>query len=168
MIGLVLLACHLLGDFVLQSRGQAEGKLKQRGLRVGHVLTYLIPFVPVALLLGWPWRGLEFLAALGVLHYLTDSRRFLSTVGDWIAWRATPPVAFSTADPLVYQDGDRIKVSGQTEEGPREWTGRVVGRLEDALLVKMGLTANPWPPAPILIDQALHVAQLAVLGWLLV
>jgi hypothetical protein len=129
VLALALLASHLVGDFVLQTRWQAAGKLDDRRLRLRHVLAYgapfyvWVPFSDVA-----PWRVWAFLGLLGALHFLTDSRRFRSTVGDWIAWRLSEPA----------------------DERPT------------------GPPPNPWAPIPIMLDQSLHVVQLAALGWLLV
>lgn len=74
---------------------------------------------------------------LFALHLFTDSRRFRSTLGDVIAWRYGPG-RHERSDP----------------EGFADWKLRPLG-------------PNPWEPLPILIDQTLHVVQLAALGWLL-
>lgn len=87
MIALYLIAAHLVGDFVFQTRWQSERKFDQPIYRVRHVTTYTLAFVPVVALC---WQGPfspMFLPALWTLHFLTDSRRFTSTLGDWIAWR---------------------------------------------------------------------------------
>lgn len=156
MIALYLLAAHLVGDFLLQNRWQAVGKLTDRWLRVQHVIGYLIPFCGlVAYVHPALWRAAAFLGALAVVHYLTDSRRFYSTLGDVIQWRLdhlTDPVALK-----------------------REWLEYVVGRAESAGLRAVDVsdeavkwpTPNPWPATPLMIDQTLHIVQLAILGGLL-
>lgn len=129
MLGLYLLAAHLAGDFLLQTRAMAAQKLVDARVRAAHVSTYSLPFLLVlaAVRPGWRDAGL-FLALLWTYHYAQDSRRFLSNVGDRISWIA---------------DGLRTR----TLDGTRP-----------------PLEPNPWPPLPILIDQASHAAQLAVLG----
>lgn len=144
MIALYLLAAHLVGDFVLQTRWQAAGKAgwttEAVELRARHVLAYCVPFVPLAIIYAPDTRrALGFMAWLYVLHFLTDSRRFASTVGDWVSW------TFTGAGE-TYDVGER---HGEAIEGcPR-------------------LLPNPWTPIPILIDQTLHVCQIALLGGLL-
>lgn len=133
MLGLTLLACHMVGDFVLQTRWQAARKLDDAGALMRHVLAYTVPFVPVAFIAASWVHALQFLLALFWLHFLTDSRRFYSTLGEWIAHRVG-----------VW------------------WLRRAGTVVEDYVL-----PPNPWPPMPLLIDQSLHVVQIAALGWLL-
>lgn len=134
MIGLTLLACHMLGDFVIQNRWMTPAKFTSRRARTIHVATYCLPFVPVAAVFG-TWdrpsnsSGFAFLAGLFVLHWLTDSRRFQSNLGDVVQWWITE---------------HRL---------PRRH--------------RIACEPNPWDALPILIDQSLHLAQLAALGWLL-
>lgn len=142
MIGLYLLAAHLIGDFVLQTRWQAARKLVDRGLRLQHVFCYSLPFLPIALFVHgrWWWSGPAFYALLGVLHYLTDSRRYPSTFGDWVGWQTMAPDA------------------RQREWGAASAVDRIGVQNMDVL------PPNPWTPIGMMVDQALHVAQLAVLG----
>lgn len=88
MVALYLLAAHLVGDFVFQSRWQAVRKFDDRAYRARHVLSYVAAFVPVLLVVrpGWLPAG-AFLLALAGLHFATDTRRFTSNVGDLVAWR---------------------------------------------------------------------------------
>lgn len=152
-LALALLASHLVGDFVFQTRWQAVGKFgwtaDALALRTAHVFFYGVAFLPVVL-----WRTLEphgpatfwrppaFFAALLVLHWLTDSRRFTSTLGDVAGWWFRTP-----------------------EERHAEWDGQPgygkVGTTSDTR------PPNPWPPIGLAIDQTLHVVQLAALAWLL-
>jgi hypothetical protein len=156
VLALYLLAAHLVGDFVLQNRWQAVGKLADWRVRTQHVVAYSIPFWPIAAVYGnhpW-WHGMAFLFGLYELHYLTDSHRFRSTLGDvvqwWLDWRVDPIHA------------------------KREWLEHAIGR-ETTSLRAIDLddqavrwpTPNPWPAAPLMIDQALHVCQLALLGGIL-
>jgi hypothetical protein len=139
VIALYLLAAHLVGDFVFQTRWQAAGKLADWRLRFRHVLVYSLCFVPIAAVYASSaWRGAAFGCLLFVLHYLTDSRRFPSTLGDWVGWRLSygrGPVAGTLKDP---------------------------GDAERPIYVR--LPPNPWTPMPLLIDQTLHVCQVALLG----
>lgn len=141
MLPLYLLAAHLVGDFVLQTRWQAVGKFTDSSLRMRHVWTYSIPFWPIAVAYdeGTRWHGLAFIVGLVLLHFLTDSRRFASTLGDVVAWRM---------------------MSGNNVAG----TLKKPGEAEQPIYMR--LPPNPWTPIPILIDQSLHVVQLAVLGGL--
>jgi hypothetical protein len=95
MLPLALLASHLVGDFVFQSRWQATEKFgwtrRAVALRTRHVLAYLaafawLPFVWMPFANASPWRVVVFLAALAVLHFLTDAQRFTVTVGDIFGW----------------------------------------------------------------------------------
>lgn len=153
MIGLYLLAAHLVGDFVLQTRWQAVGKFTDHALRLRHVTTYSLPFIPIAAWYGPDGSGAGFMIGLVLLHYLTDSRRFRSTLGDWIAWRLREPEPNPAA---IYRPG----------------SGRLWDPTEDELRAAMEapiylpLEPNPWPAVPIMVDQALHVCQLALLGGL--
>lgn len=147
MIVLWLLAAHLVGDFVLQTRWQAANKLDDSNFRNRHVLAYSLPFIPIAYVYGdygktWmpcPGPGFWFMFCLFVLHYATDSRRFHSTLGDWIAWhfkRNAWHFSIEKLDGTVLDD------------------------------VSSKLSPNPWTPIPIIIDQTLHVCQLALLATL--
>lgn len=137
MLALYLLAAHLVGDFFLQSRTMALLKLEDPWVRFRHVLAYGLAFVPLVAWVTWDmaaWRPLGFMAALGALHFATDSRRLRSNLMDWIEWRV------------------------QGDERPRNvdhnWRHPVFEPLPP----------NPWGPLPIVLDQTLHVVQLAVLG----
>jgi Protein of unknown function (DUF3307) len=83
----VLVVCHLVGDFLLQTDWQArckEGGLggdpERRRALVAHVLTYMVAFLPALV-----WIGLERDALRAVLigvviavpHFVQDDRRLL-------------------------------------------------------------------------------------------
>jgi hypothetical protein len=124
VIALYLLAAHLVGDFLIQTRWQALGKLEDAALRARHVLAYSLPFIPIVVVEARTGsQALSAFVLLVVLHYVTDSHRFTTTPGEWLVWHA-----------------------GLREEP---------------------LAPNPWPPLPLLIDQALHVCQLALVGYTL-
>lgn len=142
MLGLYLIAAHMFGDFVLQDRWTAARKLGQRHVRFNHVIIYSLPFIPIAWIYAPGWRGSVFVLALPALHYLTDSRRFHSTLGDWLGWRHATP--------------KRRAAEWALNHGPVP-----VGTTSDSL------PPNPWEPTTLLVDQALHVAQLSILGGLL-
>lgn len=107
MIGLDLIAGHLLGDFIFQTDHQAKYKLKDWKVRAIHVCTYTIAITPFAI----PYAAsllhlLIFLGLLWVIHFITDSRRWASGDG--------------------------------------------------------------WPALPIVVDQSLHIIQLALLSKVLI
>jgi hypothetical protein len=83
----VLVVCHLVGDFLLQTDRQArykEGGLGSdpvhRGALVSHIFTYMVAFLPALV-----WIGLEFDVLRAVLigivvaipHFIQDDRRLL-------------------------------------------------------------------------------------------
>lgn len=147
MIALWLIAAHLTGDFILQTRWQASRKLHDPAIRGRHVLVYTLCFAPV---IGYYtavngrsyWAAFACSVGLFALHYLTDSRRFTSTLGDWVAWKTS---GAGEAYDVAERHGESL--TGRDEGHPR-------------------LTPNPWTPIPILIDQTLHLMQLAALGTL--
>lgn len=149
MIALYLIAAHLTGDFLLQTRWQAVGKFgwtaKACDLRTRHVLAYSLPFMPVAAAYAHgPAELAAFMLLLYALHWLTDSRRFTSTLGDVLAWHG------------VVGPGDEERMAVVRDPDTSDEDLRDVMRLEP----------NPWAPLPILIDQSLHVVQVAVLAGL--
>jgi hypothetical protein len=77
----------MVGDFVFQTRWQADGKFDDERLRARHVAAYTLPFVFVgAAYTTSVWRVAAGLIFLVGAHYLTDSRRFRSTLGDVLVW----------------------------------------------------------------------------------
>jgi hypothetical protein len=146
LLPLYLLAAHLVGDFVLQTRWQSASKLTDRGARMRHVTVYTAAFIPVVAAVG-PGRanGYAFLSLLWLSHFLTDSRRFKSTLGDVIAWRRVPSRRtewqehMRTGSPYI-----------DSQPVPEEWLAWP--------------PPNPWQQLPIVLDQTLHVVQLAVLA----
>jgi Protein of unknown function (DUF3307) len=83
----VLLVCHLVGDYLLQTDRQARDKegglggdpVHRRAL-ASHVLTYMVAFLPALV-----WIGLEYDVPRAVLigvvvavpHFVQDDRRLL-------------------------------------------------------------------------------------------
>lgn len=147
MIALWLIASHMVGDFVLQSRWHAAGKLTDAEERVRHVLAYTLAFLPVTAAYthafdghawrsphGEAWTGILFLLFLGSLHYVTDSVRFKSTLGDVLGWRLRRH--------LPERD-----LAARGEEP-----------------VPVSPPPNPWKPTALLIDQTLHIVQIAALA----
>lgn len=129
MLALWLIACHLTGDYLLQSRWQADAKLHNWRVRLRHVTCYTLVFVPLAFVYaGAGWRTPAFLAALFVLHFATDSFRPPFSLGDVIEWRLLP--------------------SNRAERERRHGV----------------LAPSTWTPQAIILDQTLHLLQLALLG----
>lgn len=83
MLGLYLVASHMAGDYLFQSAYMAAHKLRSRLVRLSHVAVYCLCFLPVAVVYGG-WAAPFFLLALGVVHYLTDSKRW-RTSNPWPA-----------------------------------------------------------------------------------
>jgi hypothetical protein len=83
MLGLDLLAAHMLGDFILQTEDMALRKLTNWRVRALHVTVYCVPFL---LLVAWYWPGAVratlFVALLWVTHFAIDSRRW-GTGSSW-------------------------------------------------------------------------------------
>lgn len=162
MLALYLLAGHMLGDFVLADRWVSAEKLEDAVVRARHVALYCLPFVPlvVAVEPHSVWRPLAFLACLYVLHFLTDSRRFRATLGDWWRWRSM--TGAERADELA---DERLRHLSAGEYHSAPTLLRIRPSNETAR--RLPVPPNPWPPIPILIDQTLHLCQLAVLGGVL-
>jgi hypothetical protein len=79
MLGLDLLAAHMLGDFMLQTEDVALRKLDNWRVRALHVAVYCLPFLLlVALYRPGVWQSALFVALLGVSHFAIDSRRWAS------------------------------------------------------------------------------------------
>jgi hypothetical protein len=152
MLPLYLLASHMAGDYLLQTRWQAATKLTDPWVRSLHVLGYTAAFIPAAAVAGVPWQeAVTFLGFLAALHWLTDSRRIRSTLGDWLEWQ-------------TMSDRGKIDEHERVRAHPTLGAVRIRHKTADGLK----LPPNPWEPMPILIDQSLHLIQIAVLaGWLL-
>jgi hypothetical protein len=79
VLALDLIAAHLVGDFLLQTRWMALNKLEHWQPRLVHVLVYSLPFVLVLsvdhVALG---RAALFLGLNFAAHFVIDSRRWAS------------------------------------------------------------------------------------------
>lgn len=79
MIGLWLLAAHMVGDFITQNQWMADNKLRCPRVRAFHVTVYTLGFVPVVIFATSDWRrAVGFLLFLWAAHFVTDSRRWAS------------------------------------------------------------------------------------------
>lgn len=105
MISLIMLASHLMGDFVAQTDWMAKHKFQWDWtghlVRSAHVAIYTLMFVPLAHRLE-PGAAGAFLGLIYITHWLVDTRRWFVN--------------------------------------------------------------HPWEPKPIMVDQALHIASLALIG----
>lgn len=97
MLALFLLAAHLVGDYLLQTRWQALHKFGWTGKaiehRARHCTTYVLAFAPVAVVANPDHAG-DFLALLWILHFLTDAQRFTTGFGEalWTRVRRREPL----------------------------------------------------------------------------
>jgi len=76
---LVLLAGHLLGDWVAQSDWQATSKIRSWAALAAHFFTYHLPMAarlpPPILRDGWPaWKALVVLVVSAATHAVIDRR----------------------------------------------------------------------------------------------
>lgn len=80
---LTLLACHLVGDFILQTNTQAQLKFVNSRVRAQHVTTYTLAFLPAIAVghLGF-FSGVFFLLFIWITHFILDSKRWASG-RDW-------------------------------------------------------------------------------------
>ena len=62
----ILIICHFIGDYVLQSNFIAITKGKNWYHLIVHSILYTVPFY---LIFGWCWQ----LAVIGILHFLIDA-----------------------------------------------------------------------------------------------
>lgn len=147
MIVLWLLVAHLTGDYLLQTRWQANGKFGwdrvERELRIRHCAGYAACFAPVAVWYApnWP-AALMFMVLLFAAHFLTDAQRFTRTPGEWLWWHV---------------------LGGDTTDPEKRGVHAAMG----ADTTKFDLPPNPWKPISLAIDQTLHLIQIAVLAELL-
>lgn len=73
-----LIACHLIGDYVLQSDEMAKLKLTAPAIRAAHVVRYHVPFLVAGIVTRTnPARLAAFLILSGAAHFITDSKRWL-------------------------------------------------------------------------------------------
>jgi len=157
VIGLYLLAAHLVGDFLLQNRWHAALKLRYPVQRAQHVAWYCVPFVPIAALYGrWSFSAIVFLVSLAALHFATDSYRFRSTLGDVIQWRLD-----LHRDPLPLKRAWLDYALGAADRNP------AIREIDVSDRAVRWPTPNPWPPIVLMVDQTLHLCQLAILGGVL-
>jgi hypothetical protein len=71
---LLVLAGHLLGDFVTQTDRQAANKEVSWRADLGHVLTYHLTMAVLVLPVWHDWRAAWFLAISAGTHALVDRR----------------------------------------------------------------------------------------------
>jgi hypothetical protein len=147
MLALYLLAAHMAGDFLFQNRWHSARKFTNKIERGWHVLWYSVAFIPVAAFYAdRVWKGVAFVLLLAAAHFATDTRRYLSTIGDVLGWR--------------------MRHEFETEQQrAREWVRSTNGTLP-AGTVYDKTPPNPWPAMPLMIDQSWQIVQLAVLAGL--
>ena len=91
MIALWLIAAHLVGDYLMQTRWQAVEKFgwtrRACVFRTRHVAGYLLPFIPIAFVYGSVLEAVGFLVWLAVLHWFTDAQRIVVTPSEMVWWK---------------------------------------------------------------------------------
>lgn len=93
MTSLLLLAAHMVGDYILQTDYMAANKLTNTWVRALHVTLYCLPFIAVALVIGTAVQETSwFILAVWVTHFITDTRRWAS--GD--KWPPKPIIVDQT------------------------------------------------------------------------
>jgi hypothetical protein len=79
MLSLILIACHMIGDYIAQNDWMAANKLHCWKVRAIHVTCYSLCFAPVALYShATTTTAAWFFAWLWITHFITDSRRWAS------------------------------------------------------------------------------------------
>lgn len=103
MLALWFIAAHMVGDYIAQTGWMAANKMKRADALLIHVLCYTACFAGPAFFYAASWQAATVgLAALAVMHGITDCRRWAS--------------------------------------------------------------GAQWPPKPILVDQAMHAVQIAIVA----
>lgn len=153
MIVLWLIIAHLVGDYLFQTRWQANGKFGWTAdamwLRIRHVHGYVAAFVPAAFVYAPRLSGaFAFLMFLAVVHFLTDAQRFKSTPGEWLVWNLG----------IV---SDETKIDAHTRQ---ELLAGMLVSSAPAKADGLRIPPNPWPSIGLAIDQTLHLIQIAVLA----
>lgn len=143
MIALYLIAAHMVGDYLLSNRWQAAHKLHEPWVRFRHVCGYCLPFMPIAGIYahGWLWTH-------GALTVHGKACAFI--VALFVLHFATDSHRFRSTlgDVIAWRwSRDRVALAAFAHDAQSDWP-----------------PPNPWAPMPILIDQSLHLVQLAVLG----
>lgn len=79
MISLLMLAAHMLGDYVLQTNYMAANKFTSHKVRALHVSLYTLCFIPVTLYAKVGYlNSFSFLGLVWLTHFITDCRRWAS------------------------------------------------------------------------------------------
>lgn len=83
------LACHAIGDIILQSDWMALNKTKRSWPCIAHVVTYTLPFLALA-------PSLRALAIIAGTHFLIDrfrlirfviyAKNFMAPRREWLPW----------------------------------------------------------------------------------
>lgn len=78
LLPLILIVCHWIGDFVLQTDEMAKNKLNDWRVRTSHVITYMFPFACLVPIFWWPlWKGVLWYLLIAIPHWLIDTRRWV-------------------------------------------------------------------------------------------
>lgn len=83
---MILLLCHLIGDYVLQSQPMADRKTSSMAWALIHAAFYSIPFAILLALTAPAIPALAALLVIGGTHALIDRYRLAAR---WCAWYGT-------------------------------------------------------------------------------
>ena len=83
---MILLLCHLIGDYVLQSQPMADRKTTSSVWACIHAAAYSIPFALLLALTAQPGPGLVALFVIFWTHASIDRYRLAAR---WCAWHGT-------------------------------------------------------------------------------
>jgi len=103
-MALVLLLCHFIGDFVMQTDEVAKAKSTDNGVLAKHVLIYMLPFV-FLFLVTWnhhPGIVALFLVYNAGLHFITDYVSSRMTTKAWKEERRHDFFVIIGADQFVH------------------------------------------------------------------
>jgi len=84
MLGYLLLCCHLVGDYLLQSQAMADRKVTDFRWAVIHAMFYLLPFMVVPFVAGVD--SVRWVVAVNIIfwsHAIIDRFRVAARLAAW-------------------------------------------------------------------------------------
>jgi len=95
-----MIACHFIGDYVLQSDWMAQNKRKVSAAAAAHALAYSVPFlflVQSSLAFFVIYWTHYFIDRYGLARYVCFAKNFLAPKSDWPKWSDTDFTGYSAA-----------------------------------------------------------------------